>query len=351
MERYMAPEISIIVPVYCAEKYIHQCIESILEQTFLNFELILVDDGSPDNCGAICDEYARRDNRIQAIHQKNQGQAAARNHGIAHARGKWISFVDSDDVLHPQIIELLYNAVIENHVKLSMCLGLEAREIPSAFYTPITGNFETFIVDEKFLEEIMKDHCYWVVWGKLIKKEIVEKIPFTSGKIYEDNAVVCQWIYDAGQVASLKESLYFYRINDLSTTKSKFSLKQTQYLWALKEQITFYRKIHFKEMYRILCSRYIVSVADYSRRVLNELDNETVSKQLQRNLIHSLIKYWRYISLSKEQQLYVWDVGFPKIMSVYWIGVQIIHTVCNDGIFELFKKIKKHIVGENNEHS
>lgn len=104
-------------------------------------------------------------------------------------------------------------------------------------------------------------------------------------------------------------------------------------------------------MHHILCSKYVVSVANYSRRVLNELNDERVAKQLQRNLIHSLIKYWRYISLSKEQQLYVLDVGFPKIMSAYWIGTQIIHTVYNHGIFELFKKIKKYFMGENNEHS
>ena len=101
------PEISVIVPVYKAEAYLHACIDSILSQTFSGFELILVDDGSPDGCGAICDDYAARDSRVRVIHQKNQGQAAARNHALAAAEGEWVCFVDSDDAVHPQMLERL----------------------------------------------------------------------------------------------------------------------------------------------------------------------------------------------------------------------------------------------------
>ena len=97
------PEISVIVPVYKAEAYLHACIDSILSQTFSGFELILVDDGSPDNCGAICDDYAARDSRVRVIHQENQGQAAARNRALAAAKGEWVCFVDSDDAVHPQM--------------------------------------------------------------------------------------------------------------------------------------------------------------------------------------------------------------------------------------------------------
>ena len=101
------PEISVIVPVYKAEAYLHACIDSILSQTFSGFELILVDDGSPDGCGAICDDYAARDSRVRVIHQENQGQAAARNHALAAAKGDWVCFVDSDDAVHPQMLERL----------------------------------------------------------------------------------------------------------------------------------------------------------------------------------------------------------------------------------------------------
>ena len=104
------PEISVIVPVYKAEAYLHACIDSILSQTFSGFELILVDDGSPDGCGAICDDYAARDSRVRVIHQENQGQAAARNYALAAAEGEWVCFVDSDDAVHPQMLERLRQA-------------------------------------------------------------------------------------------------------------------------------------------------------------------------------------------------------------------------------------------------
>ena len=100
------PKISVIVPVYNVEKYLRECLDSILVQTFTDFELILVNDGSQDSSGAICDEYAGKDKRITIIHQENQGQAAARNNAIAIAKGEWIHFVDSDDVIHPQMLEI-----------------------------------------------------------------------------------------------------------------------------------------------------------------------------------------------------------------------------------------------------
>ena len=117
--------ISIIIPVYKVEKYIHRCVDSILAQTFTDFELILVDDGSPDNCGKICDEYAEKDSRIVVIHQENGGLSAARNAGLdwvfEHSDSQWISFVDSDDYVYPHYLEKLYQAVVENNTNISMC--------------------------------------------------------------------------------------------------------------------------------------------------------------------------------------------------------------------------------------
>lgn len=130
------PEISIIVPVYQAEAYLTDCIDSILNQTFQDFEVLLVDDGSPDHCGEICEDYARKDGRIRVIHQTNQGQAAARNHAMAIARGRWLCFVDSDDAVHPQMVELLYRQVKEGNAAVSMCAMLESAALPENFLRP-----------------------------------------------------------------------------------------------------------------------------------------------------------------------------------------------------------------------
>ena len=115
------PELSIIVPVYKVEKYLPRCIDSILAQTFGDFELILIDDGSPDGCGRICDEYARKDKRIVVIHQKNMGVSAARNAGLDIARGRYIGFVDSDDWIEPRMYEVMMDAIRENGADMAVC--------------------------------------------------------------------------------------------------------------------------------------------------------------------------------------------------------------------------------------
>lgn len=252
------PQISVIVPVYNVEKYLHRCVDSILAQTFTDFELILVDDGSPDNCGAICDEYARKDARVRVIHQKNQGQAAARNRAVAEANGDWIHFVDSDDMIHPQMLEVLYSAAVENDANISMCGAVESEEIPETFYSSPNRHAKVCCMDEDSMEDLLEhgEHRYWVVWGKLIKKEIVQNIPFTKGRIYEDNAVVCQWLYEAGRVADLADRLYFYFVNEQGTTKNSFSWKQLDYLWALRKQMRFFRKKKYTRMERKVKGQY-----------------------------------------------------------------------------------------------
>ena len=118
---YEKPLLSIIVPVYDVERYLQKCIDSILAQTFTDFELILVDDGSPDNCPALCDAAAAKDARIRVLHQKNGGLSAARNAGLDVARGEWIGFVDSDDYISPEMYEILYKAVQSTGSDLALC--------------------------------------------------------------------------------------------------------------------------------------------------------------------------------------------------------------------------------------
>ena len=204
------PKISVIVPVYNVEKYLHECVDSILAQTFTDFELILINDGSQDSSGAICEEYAAKDKRITLIHQENQGQAAARNNAITIAQGEWIHFVDSDDVIHPQMLEILYDAVDET-TKISMCGLCKGTELPDDFRSQKNDySFKKCPVTEKELISMYNDfYQYWVVWAKLIKKEIVEKYLFTCGRIYEDTAVVFKWINETEFVNITDEQLDF----------------------------------------------------------------------------------------------------------------------------------------------
>ena len=145
------PEISVIVTVYKAEDYLPGCIDSILSQTFSDFEILLVDDGSPDNSGSICDAYAAKYDRISVIHQENRGQAAARNHAMQYSKGQWLCFVDSDDLIHPQMLEMLYHAAISANVPISMCQMLEAESLPEDFFRSQEESFEVLTMDEETL--------------------------------------------------------------------------------------------------------------------------------------------------------------------------------------------------------
>ncbi len=272
------PKISVIVPVYNVEKYLHECIDSILAQTFTDFEIILVNDGSLDNSGAICDEYVSKDNRITVIHQKNQGQAAARNTALTIAKGEWIHFVDSDDLIHPQMLEILYGAVDET-TQISMCDLCKAHACPEDFCSHKSKReFKKYRVNEESLILFMHsgDYINWVVCAKLIKKDILLKHPFTIGKIYEDSAVAFKWINEAENVSITETKLYFYRVNSNSTTQVKFSLRNLDFLWAIEEQMSFYENTDFNKIKKIVYRNYAIACAKmyYSLSENKEWDKE-----------------------------------------------------------------------------
>lgn len=335
------PEISVIVPVYKAEKYLHRCIDSILEQTFTDFELILVDDGSPDMSGEICDEYARRDARIRVIHQPNQGQAAARNHAIEHAHGDWICFVDSDDLIHPQMLEHLFHAAVTNDVQISMCGAIESDEIPSDFFTPKDTSFSIARMDEDGMLDLYEngEHRYWIVCAKLIRKEIVKNIPFTADRFYEDNAVVCRWLHEAKQVANTKTAFYFYTINPNGTTKGGFDLKKTDFLWALDQQLCFYKSIGSTKLYKYVADTYFLCAPIYYRKVKKELANHKAANSIKRNLRRVYNDNKKCILLSHSQRLEVLGVISPITARVY----NVMYIIKHNGIKGLLQKVLNKI--------
>lgn len=280
------PKVSVIIPIYKVEKYIHRCVDSILCQTFTDFELILVDDGSPDNCPQICDEYAQKDSRVSVIHQTNQGQAVARNNGVAQAKAEWICFVDSDDVAHPQMLERLYSAAVNCNVDISACNAFEGQEPPNDFFALRDGCFQTVTMDEEGLTWARNDgkYVYWTIWSKLIRRAILEKHPFTPNRIYEDNAVVCQWLHEAGKITYTNSAYYFYQINEDGTTKADFSLRKLDLLWALEEQISFYDSVGYQRIKKEICAYYLKTAAWYSSRVRNELNNYRTAAEIRKKM-------------------------------------------------------------------
>lgn len=312
------PTISVIVPVYKAEAYLHDCVDSILSQTFSDFELLLVDDGSPDNCLAVCRAYAARDPRVQVFHQENQGQAAARNLALQYAAGQWVSFVDSDDSIHPQMLERLYGAAQESGASVAQCQMLEAVERPEDFLRERSGAFIVYEMDEPTLVDLFDREKYpgWVSCAKLIKRELIEVYPFTAGRVYEDNEAVCRWICRAGRIASMEEDMYFYRGNPESTTQMAFSKKRLDYLWALESIIRFYGERNWLTLQQRFCGLYADAAAGYYRTCLEEGWQEEASG-IRKNAYHLMRK--DHVKLTKRQFEILLDGFHPKLMPAYWI--------------------------------
>lgn len=231
------PSISIIVPVYNVEEYLPRCIDSILAQTFTDFELIIVDDGSPDNCGKICDEYEKKDNRIKVIHKENGGLSDARNAGLDIAQGKYIGFVDSDDEIKCIALEVLYNCAIHN--RCDIVCSTFGKIIDDRYINNECSNTVEFF-DKK---RIMKWYSYskygYTAWNKLYKTSLFCNIRYPKGRVYEDVATTYKLMDKASKVAYIDQDLFYYRIRETSITHSIFSKKLSDEIMAFEEYYNF----------------------------------------------------------------------------------------------------------------
>jgi glycosyltransferase involved in cell wall biosynthesis len=337
------PKISVIVPVYKAEQYLHDCIDSILSQTYTDYEVILVEDGSPDDCGRICEAFAAKYDCISVIHQENRGQAAARNHAMQFAKGDWICFVDSDDLIHPQMLELLYEAAVSGSAPISMCQMLEAETLPEDFCNPLEAKFEELTMDEQTLLRLHDADAYpaWVACAKLIRRDLVTSYPFREGRVFEDNEAVCHWVCGGKKLATMDHKLYFYRTNQGSTTKSSFSMKKLDYLWALESIIRYYDSVGFTRLRSRFADRYIEAVISGCNGVRYILGQEaavrTIEKQYRKFAREQKLK------LSQAQFEALLDVTHPKLIKAYWPVAGAVRTIRQQGIAGMAKKIKKHL--------
>ena len=206
---YEKPLISIIVPVYDVERYLQKCIDSILAQTFTDFELILVDDGSPDNCPALCDAAAAKDARIRVLHQKNGGLSAARNAGLDVARGEWIGFVDSDDYISPEMYEILYKAVQSTGADLALCDYVKVDETGALCTQTHVAVPQKSLTGRELLQK-----AYWttvqIAWNKLYHRTIFAQLRYPVGKLNEDFFVIPEICLNTQRAVVVPEVLYYY---------------------------------------------------------------------------------------------------------------------------------------------
>lgn len=237
-------KISIIVPVYKVEKYLNRCIDSILNQSYKNIEVILVDDGSPDNCGKICDEYLLKDNRIRVIHKENGGLSSARNAGLDIATGDYIGFVDSDDWIEPKMYETLIENVIKYNAQISVGGVVDLLEEGNK-YTSIKSTFDGNIKIECLnKEDAMKKFFLgsWSAWDKIYKREVHEKIRFPEGEINEDEAIAMQILDNCEKIVYTNEVFYNYIKRSDSITTSEFSEKKLDWYKNCKRNLEFIKE-------------------------------------------------------------------------------------------------------------
>lgn len=209
------PLISVIVPVYKVEDYLDRCIKSILDQTYSNLEIILVDDGSPDNCPQMCDDYAKKDSRVKVIHKKNGGLSSARNAGLDLCSGEYISFVDSDDYVDKRFIELLYKAIHDTKSCISIC-GYKCFYNDSftnkSFPKRISGSkYELVSGYKAVLNLLYSGGFFWVIApNKLYKAELFKTLRYPVGKMCEDSYTTYKLFFNSKKVVFFKQQLYHY---------------------------------------------------------------------------------------------------------------------------------------------
>ncbi len=212
-------KISVIVPIYKVERYLRQCIDSIINQTYSNLEIILVDDGSPDNCGIICDEYAKIDKRIKVIHKENGGLSSARNAGLDIATGEYIGFVDSDDYIDKTMYEELINSIKKYDSDISTGMFFNKYR----FFRKNSKGFDKELVfkgKDKFINTKVGYKCiYFNVWSKLYKREIFDNIRFPEGMCFEDSYIIYEILDKAESISYVPKYLYYYRIRKNSISK------------------------------------------------------------------------------------------------------------------------------------
>lgn len=243
------PTVSVIVPVYKVEKYLQKCIDSICMQSYPDLEIILVDDGSPDYCGNICDKNAEKDGRIQVLHKENGGLSSARNAGLDISVGEYIAFVDADDILHSEFVKVLVGLCEENGCDIAQCDFLTIAE--DSIMLPLNPQSSLTIQTGKQAVHNLctgkDDTKYSIAWNKVYKRELFNEIRYPLGRIHEDEFTSYRILWKANKVAVTNQYLYYYLQRPESITGSKYSLKRLDVLDAFRERIDFLKENKLEE--------------------------------------------------------------------------------------------------------
>ena len=281
--------ISIIVPVYNVEEYLKQCLDSILDQTYRNWELILVNDGSTDSSGLICQEYAEKDARIRYYEKENGGLSDARNYGIEQAQGEYLTFVDSDDFLDASHLNVLYNALVNNDVDISIANYTNYQTSTATFYLHTFGDYyekiytsEELIDDLSFLER--NDLSFSTIWGSLYKKSVFSFLRFLKGVIGEDVALIYKMYTQVDKIVYVHKDTYIYRENDSGISKSKIYPLVTAQLNHVAERLALLAIMGYDVTKHFDRYRTFLEITEYNMRMVWGMEDTETYRHIKENL-------------------------------------------------------------------
>ena len=297
-------KISVVIPIYNVEKYLATCIESVLKQTYCNMEIILVDDGSTDLCGKICDKYAELDNRVRVIHKMNGGLSSARNAGIKIATGNYITFIDSDDYVSEVYMEQLIYGMQEG-IDIVVC---DMSEEETKLSHTLIERFQKYLADEALGYVLREEVLNTSACAKLFRLSLFHNCEFPIGKIYEDYATIPKIIMKAQNVLHYHNILYFYRANPESITSVQFNERRMQY-FVVSDMIEEFISRNNPQLINLVVMRKTRYAISFYKQIkssgYSNFDTEQYLRKIIRENIISYIYKTKYSFLSKMYGLVV----------------------------------------------
>lgn len=300
--------ISVVVPIFNVEKYLTECIESILNQTYKDFELILVNDGSTDNSLKICNEYLKKDERIRVINKENGGLSSARNSGIEVAKGEYIAFIDSDDLINENMFEKMMKIAIEKNADIVQCNYQE-------FYDESEINSNIDISNEieelnniealhKFYEN-GKSACAVVAWNKIYKTKLFNDVRYPFGRVHEDVFTTHKLLYKANKIICIKDKFYYYRQRANSITTNKYNKKRLDILDAIEERANFLKNIvGNEELYNLEIRNYSYNIMlSYSKYKESNPNDEATLKEIKERAKRMFKKFMKCKKISIKRKV------------------------------------------------
>lgn len=309
--------ISVIVPIYMAEKFVTATIDSIINQTYKHLEIILVDDGSLDRCFYICDKYAQNDERVKVIHKENGGLSSARNAGLDVAKGKYIVFVDADDILNENYVMILHDLCEKYDCDIAQCDFLMTEE--SSLLLPPQSNVEIKLMNNA---EVMQGFCvesnlmkYWVAWNKMYRRELFDDIRYPIGRIHEDMYTSHKLLWKSKHTVITNQYLYYYYQRESSITGRQNDLKERiDVIEALKEEMQFFYKVNLQEEYEFMLIKFYCTICAIDKGI-EEYSCSDVNKEKYTKIIK---KYREEANELKKVFLNSSDKGMlTKIRTIY----------------------------------